>query len=511
MKNRILLFVLASCTLIVTGFKCGGGQTFEVLGTTPDPDEINVLLDQSVEVTFNHAIKSDTATTSNFYVKDADGNIVDGTVSLSIPPPDPSLTMIFTPANPWTEGTEYTATITTGLVGIVGRYAEEMSLDEDYSWNFTTRKWFDVGSAVSSETSAAEDPVMMLVDAAPSVGYRFNGYEMNLQFWDGSEWSPTETDPTGGMAESFYGAPGFCTDGTNVYMAYSAYSNYNKVFAYRWDPTNKWQAMNNGNKISIGTQYSATEATVACGSDPFVGWIETNTSTEAEDAYVADVTMVSSSPSPGLSRNDNPGDYWSSVKIVGVMTDGTDAYLSTWENDPVDPYRLDLYVTKWDGANFTNLGGIVASDFGGSNLGSAPMAMSGTDLYIAYAAAPDSDGVKQVYVKKFNGTDWETMGNAIAAYTGEEHVDSSYPDLIMAGNTLYVAWEENWGIFAAYWDAASSEWMLNNQNRVINQNVGSDASDPSLAYSAADDILYIAFLVNKTGGYQVFVMKRNMQ
>ena len=93
MRNRILLFVLASCTLIVTGFKCGEGKTFEVLGTTPDPDEINVLLDQTVDVTFNHAIKSDTATTSNFYVKDANGNTVAGTVSLLIPPPDPSLTM----------------------------------------------------------------------------------------------------------------------------------------------------------------------------------------------------------------------------------------------------------------------------------------------------------------------------------------------------------------------------------------------------------------------------------
>jgi hypothetical protein len=517
LRNKVLMFVLVWCSLIAMGPMCGGGQTFEILGTTPDADAINVLLDQPVEVTFNQSLDHDTITNDNFYVRDANGNNVEGTVAGTIPAPDITVSMAFTPTNPWAEGAVYTATVTTGLNGIVGRDQERVSLPENYSWSFTVRKWFEVGDAVSSEEAAAENPVMMVVGGSPAVGYLYNSSQENLHLWNGTAWDPAETDPTGGKAQSSYGAPGYCTDGTDVYLAYSAVSDgtydYDRVLAYRWDSTNKWQAMNNGDELSLNNQYSATQATMACGSS-FAAWVEGSNPTQTDDAYVADVTMTTSARSGPLSRNNTAGDYNTDVEIVSVVADGTDAYLATWENHETDQSRTDLYVTKWDGAAFTNLGDVIGSDHASSTLSAASMVKEGANLYLAYAAAPDEEGIKQLYVKRFDGTSWTSMGDAIAAYEGEEHIDSSNPSLIMAGDTLYVAWDEGSnsygdGIFAAYWDAAAETWVIDNQNRVINQNVGGNVADPSLAYSAADEILYITFLVNKTGYDQVYVMKRN--
>lgn len=514
MKSKVLMFLLVSCSLITMGPMCGSGATtLEIAGVTPDDGAINVLLDQTVEMTTNvQSIDHDTITNQNFYVRDANGNDVPGTVAGTIPAPDITVSMAFTPTNPWNEGEVYTATITTGLKVIVGRDQERLSLSEDYSWSFTIRKWFEVGEAVSPEEAGAENPTMMIVGGSPSVGYLYNSSQENLQFFSGTAWDPTEADPTGGASTSSDGAPGFCTDGTNVYLAYSSEStptiDHDHVLAYQWDPTNKWRPMNTGNELSLNNQYSATQATMACGSS-FAAWVQGASSSEAEDAYVADVTLGGSTRSGPLSRL-GALQYGSDVANVTATVDGTDVYLAFWENNGVDAdtqNRTSLYVSKWDGANFTNVGGLIASDLAGA-ADPVSLVVSGGNLYLAYTAVTETDGPELLYVAKHDGADWATMGGAIAAYEGDDHVGSNDPDLIM-GDKLYVAWEESDSIFVAYWDETSAAWVISDLNRIINQHIGSDSSDPSLAYSAAEEVLYITLLVNKTGYYQVFVMKRN--
>ena len=98
----------------------------EVASVLPLSTETDVDPGTTVKATFTEAMDPATVTTGTFLLA-AGATSVTGTVTLS------NFTATFTPSAPLAHGTEYTATITTGVEDLAGN-----SLANNYVWKFTT-------------------------------------------------------------------------------------------------------------------------------------------------------------------------------------------------------------------------------------------------------------------------------------------------------------------------------------------------------------------------------------
>ncbi|MBW4028613.1 MAG: DUF3494 domain-containing protein [Acidobacteria bacterium] len=100
-----------------------------VIATVPTNQATNVPISQAVLATFSEAMNASTINTADFTLTGPGSTPVAGTVSYT---PSGSVAT-FTPSAPLAYNTLYTATVTTGVVGLTGA-----SLVNNYVWTFTT-------------------------------------------------------------------------------------------------------------------------------------------------------------------------------------------------------------------------------------------------------------------------------------------------------------------------------------------------------------------------------------
>jgi len=392
--------------------------------------------------------------------------------------------------------------------------------------------WQPVGGQVSSATAESEDPTMMTVNGTPAVGYRHQSFRTHLNVWNGASWGSNEPDPTNNQTNSsIYGTPVFCSNGPEIYMAYShagdaassGASFYDRIFVYRWDPQSHWAIQNGGNEVSnpyvSPPSANAYEPAISCipSANPVVAWIEA--ASGDDDAWIGDVSPTSVNRHGPLSRNNNAGYYSTNVRTVGVLADGAgNRYLAQWEENENDPYRTDLYVTRYGGGLFTPLGGAVADNYDSNTLSAPTLALRGTTLYVAYSRANPLDYTRHIYVSRYDGN-WTVLGGGpVSAFpqtdAGIDHYDSGNPSLLVANGNLYLTWEESSiykgaFIYVAQWDESLGEWLIIGERLNVDQ--ARSAQDPSLAYWAGDGYLYVAFEEMVSGWPQIFVKKTQLQ
>jgi len=121
----------------------------EVKSTVPANNATGVALNSVISATFNEPLDSSTAKNiDNFIVVDT--TAVEGTLSYD----DPTRTITFTPKNPLSPLTTYTAQLTTGI-----RDAAQNPLASTYEWTFTTEEGVDTtGPAVVGRSPANGAP-----------------------------------------------------------------------------------------------------------------------------------------------------------------------------------------------------------------------------------------------------------------------------------------------------------------------------------------------------------------
>lgn len=393
--------------------------------------------------------------------------------------------------------------------------------------------WQQVGGQVSSDGAESEDPTMMIVNGTPAVGYRHQSFRTHLNVWNGASWGANEPDPTNNQTKSsIYGTPVFCSNGQGIYMAYShagdpasgGASFYDRIFVYRWDPQTQWVIQNGGNEVSdpyvAPPSADAYEPAISCvpSDDPVVAWIEADANAQGyDDAWIAAVSTLSANRSTPLSRNNNVGDYSTEVRALGVLADGSgNSYLAQWEQNEIDQYRTDLYVTRYNGV-FTQMGGAISDNYDSNTLSAPSLALNATVLYVAYARANSQDYTRHIYVNRYDGG-WTVLGGGpVSAFPQTngvtDHYDSANPNLLVANGSLYLTWEESniyegAFIYVARWDESMGEWLIIGERLNVDQ--GRTAQDPSLAYSAGDGSLYVAFEEMVSGWPQVFVRKTQL-
>ena len=530
------LFVLAVAMLAA----CSGGSDgpFSTEDTTaptvtaayPADSSSGVVVTTPVKVTFSEAVDETTLDTVSFTLETTTGGVA---VSATISYDSGTFVATLSPDSDLSNGTQYTATMTTAVTDVAGN-----AIASAYSWSFTTASvtvvWEQVGGQVSPATAESEDPTMLVTGTIPSVGYRQGSFGINLNSWNdvSSSWGSTKVhSESGNISGSIYGTPGFASDGTDIFVAYAlaggTYATnagfYDRIYLDQSTPASAWISWNSGLELSVpwnatdgGSDAYEPAVTVSPGGSPFVAWSESDVAPIPDSdygAWVASVTSSSSVPSTILSRDDDIVDYSTDVRTVGITADASgNAYLAQWESDATDPDLTNLYVTHYLGGSFTNLGAAVSADYDSNNLSVPSLVLDGADLYIAYTEANAVDYTRHVYVKKYSGGVWSTVGgDPVSAFTPSEHHDSGNPDLLLVNGTLYLAWEESDQddgpfIFVARWDDVGGVWLMDGDKLNIDQL--REAYDPSLAFSSADNTLYVAFEELVSGWTEIFVKRK---
>ena len=382
--------------------------------------------------------------------------------------------------------------------------------------------WEQVGGQLSPAAAESEDPAMMVVGGQPAVGYRHASFQALLQTWDGSDWSAPVADPTEGQTiASIYRAPDFCSDGTQVYMAYGRAGDsgaqdatfYDRIFLHRWTSADGWSILNGGAELSqwldaeeVG--YNADDPAIACptGASPVVSWPETDLAADQDvDLFVR---AVPGDSSPRINRV-TPQITDALVSDVAVASDGT-IYLAHFELATDATFDSKLYVTRYQGGNLQNLGGAIDQDRDTNRLSAPSLALDGSTLYLAWSADRDDSGERHIYVARYDGaSDWQLLTTAPVAELVGAHVDSANPDLIINDGKPTLACEEvgqaGGYIFVAEFDASDGRWRIIGDR--LNVDAAREALDPSLA-RAADGTLYLAFEEFVDGRPQIFVKRR---
>ena len=198
-----------------------------------------------------------------------------------------------------------------------------------------------------------------------------------------------------------------------------------------------------------------------------------------------------------MSGNLSPfGNDYVSVGAA-IATDGM-LYVA-WANDSSGD--AEIYVKKWDGSGWSEVGAESASGTGISDnagestqpsLATAPDGM----LYVAWFDY--SDGDTEIYVKRWNGYEWSEVGAGSASGGGVSNNSGSsmHPKLaISVDGTPYLVWADtssgNWEIYVRIWDG--SDWTEVGSHSATGQGI-SNNSDMSTAPSIAIDSLGIPYV-----------------
>src|SRR3954447_24285974 len=103
----------------------------ELSSVTPTSGATEVDLGSSVKATFSESIDPNTAASTTFTLRDADGHLVPASISTN------GSEVTLNPSAALAPDTTYTATVQGGSAGIQDRAGN--SLDSDHTWSFTTR------------------------------------------------------------------------------------------------------------------------------------------------------------------------------------------------------------------------------------------------------------------------------------------------------------------------------------------------------------------------------------
>ncbi len=381
--------------------------------------------------------------------------------------------------------------------------------------------WELLGGQISADDAESEDPSMMVVGSTPMVGYRHGSFDVLLQGWNGSAWTASPADPSGGRCvASIYRAPDYCTDGQNVYVAYAHAGDgganddtfYDRVFLMRWTQGEGWEPMNGGAEVSqpwdpvsqVG--YDADDASVACraGFDPVVSWIEIDqTAAQSWDTFLASVTASSVTRSQRINRvalqiTD------ARVTDAAIDTSGR-AYVAFFEHSQDASFRTGLYVNAFDG---TSLGAEIDHDTDSNRL-SAPslVAVGDDDVTLAWSADRDGTGSRHIYVSHWNGSAWSPVGPQPVSALGASHVDAGNPDLLLVNGMPTLAWDEQDDegtyVYVAQFDGTTWNVLCDR----VNVDPARAALDPSIAYDAATNTLYVTFEEYVSGWPQIFAKR----
>lgn len=219
---------------------------------------------------------------------------------------------------------------------------------------------------------------------------------------------------------------------------------------------------------------------------------------------------VSSATAGGISNNDGV----SITPSLALSLDG--APIVAWADYIEDDYA-DIYLRRWDGSAWVEMGGSASGGGVSNNEGDSwePSLAVGPDGAPVVAWSDNSTGDYEIYVRRWDGTAWVEIGSGSASGGGiSDNGGNSWEPSLAFGpdGTPVVAWSDysggNFDIYVRRWDG--SAWVEiggSASGHGLSQTSG-DSADPSLAIGP-DGAPVVAWSDNTTDRYEIYVRRWN--
>lgn len=339
------------------------------------------------------------------------------------------------------------------------------------TWNGST--WAEIGNSasgggVSSTSGASTSPsVAVAADGAPIVAWEVSAgsdYEIYLRRWNGSSWVEMGGSASGGGISNNSGgsyAPSLIigTDGAPIVAWYDASGGDWEIYVKRWNGSS-WVEMGSGSATGGGISNNSGSSrlpALAVGSDntPVIAW-EDNSNGNWE-IYVrqwngtAWVELGSGSATGGGISN-NSG---TSIKARSAVGPGNLTFV-TWEDN--SDGDAEIYVRRWSGSAWVEMGSGSATGGGISNNGgssSAPIPAIGQGGTTVIAWNDNSGSNVEAYVRRWNDSSWIEMdaGSATGGGISNNAGNSYSPAPVVAPDgRVFIVWADatsgNYEIYA---------------------------------------------------------------
>jgi hypothetical protein len=234
----------------------------------------------------------------------------------------------------------------------------------------------------------------------------------------------------------------------SYYQANNSQENPSKIYAKQWTG-GAWQ----GAAIGAGGAgcgnpnakcFQMRSAVTDVGGTPYIAFLETDRSYPLPHptfVYVkawngSSWNLVGTGP---LNRGPNV----QTAESVLITSDGNNPYVGWTEYPKVSDTQdgvPQVFVSKWDGSQWNPVGGSLNMNAGGGWASEASIAFLSGQPYVAWTERSQS-GSSQLYVKTFNGSTWVQVGS------GSLNKDTVtgwalHPSLVASGAALYLGWAE---------------------------------------------------------------------
>jgi len=227
---------------------------------------------------------------------------------------------------------------------------------------------------------------------------------------------------------------------------------------------------------------SSFPAIASSGNRLYAAWTEED-SNKINQLYVKEWDG-SAWKQVGGSLNADP-QYSASSPVISA--DKSFLYAAWTELNPNNISHL--FVKQWDGNSWRLIGDKINRDAGRHAL--TPSLVTGkSGVYLAWSEY-DRNGAAQLYVSQWNGTAWDTAGDALNVDPAGHALS---PSMSISGATPYIAWMEYSHeavsrIYVKRWDARKG-WVKLGDG--INMDMRRNATSPSLGMN--DGVPYVAWI-----------------
>ena len=277
-----------------------------------------------------------------------------------------------------------------------------------------------------------------------------------------------------------------------------------------WQEVGAGSASGGGISANESGSYAPALAVYPDGT-PIVAWANTyGTSTEIYARHWNGLNWVELGDHSASTVGISLWDGWSGDPSLAVGAGGP---IVAWSDDAEG--NGEIYLRRWNGLTWAHMGGSaygggISNNAGNSFSPSLAILPDGTPIV---AWADDSDGVTNIYVRRWNGTTWVEMGAGSAAGGGISQSDGAYGPSLAIGpaGTPYVAWNDdssgNAEIYVRRWDGLN--WVEVGPGSAggggISQSSGNSFS-PALVVDD-DGAPIVAWIEHVAGQWQLYIRR----
>jgi methionine-rich copper-binding protein CopC len=503
--NRLLFIVLYCAMLLLSACQdttqapvpSNDTAVPTLVTQTPLPNAENVAADAEISVTFSEAISPDSVTDETVKIADASGTAVSKTTTLN----DKTLTVKLT------QLPNVPTRLTLELNGLSDQAGNKLAV--------TAWSWFVPASSygnpeVLGDASAVTDarleerPLQVATDDAGNVAVAWlNAGNLFVKSWNGTAWQQLgeEFDVSQSVyapnIELFNGQPVVAFQEGKKLSETQNEPNGN-ILVYRWTGS-AWEALG---QVDVPERDAAAPSlAVANDGTLTIAYFEF----DGVSSNVLVKRWAGSSWQPlGDVLDINPD---RNAVFPSLVIDDSGNAVVAWYEDRAGDLSRNIYVKQWNGTAWEQLGTSLNINQKERADTFSLAVDANRQPVIAFSEFDNVGGSNNVYVRRWNGVDWQQVGMVVDNVAAQRAI---YPSIAVdAANQISVAWyealcqsvnpcNENDSVYLAHWDGAV--WQ---QLGIQDTDAKREAYYPSLVSNGGAPVL--AWIEGKTMQYQIVV------